>query len=496
MSSSASREHELAALPVTLLARRGLLLAGLVLAVWYNASLTLNPDVAWFYYVAQKLLHGAVLYKDLIEPNAPFASLSMIPAVLVGNATGLSAFHAILAYVTALGTLSFLISAHIIDRYRLPLGRADGLKLLLFLAMFFLPVSIFAEREHLFCILVTPYVLLVPMRCLDGRIGSAWRFAIGLVAGVAVNIKPPFGLVIVAAEAASLWIAGRGALLWFEQIGLAVSVALILPLYPLVFPLYASSVVPWVIDLYGAFADSATTLRKTAEWGVLGLLMALAWRREHNVALSRLRHVMAAVIAAALAIFVLQDKGWDYQCFIASFFIAILTGLVLLAPDVARRWRVLAGAAAFLLVVRAGAQVEAPDYVESHFSTIRRLILQTPGSFQVLTSAGTPGFPFAVETGHDWASRFGCLMLLPGIVAAETRGATSRWEAPFRQAVAEDLASFKPPLIFVQTEQLPGLPRHFDVLAWLLRDPRFAAQWAHYRADGVADRFFGVYRRE
>jgi hypothetical protein len=496
MSASASREQDLAALPVTLLARRGLLLAGLALAVWYNASLALNPDVSWFYYVAQKMLGGAVLYKDLIEPNAPFASLSMVPAVWVGGATGWSAFHAILAYVSALGLLSFLMSGRIIDRYRLPLVRSDGLKLLLFLAIFFLPVSLFGEREHVFCILAVPYVLIVPMRGLDGRMGSAWRFAIGLVAGVAVNIKPPFGLILVAAEAASLFIAGRGALLWSEQIGLAVSAALILPLYPLVFPLYASTVVPWVVDLYGAFADSATTLRKTAEWGVLALLMTLAWRRDDNAACNRLRRVISAVIAAALAIFILQDKGWDYQCFIASFFIAILTGLVVQAPSVPRRWRGLAAAAVFLLVVRAGAQFEAPDYVEMHFPTIRRLILQTPGSFEVLSSAGTPGFPFAVETGHQWASRFGCMMLLPGIVAAEARGEHSRWEAPFRQAIADDLASFKPPLIFVQTEQLPGLPLHFDVLAWLLRDPRFAAQWAHYRADGVADRYFAVFRRE
>jgi len=496
MSASARREHELAAVPVTLFARRALLLAGLVLAVWYNASLAMNPDVSWFYYVGQKMLRGAVLYKDLIEPNAPFASLSMIPAVWIGNATGWSAFHAILAYVTTLGTLSFLVSARMIDRYGLPLVRADGLKLLLFLSIFFLPVSLFAEREHLFCILATPYVLTVAMRGLDGRMGGAWRFAIGLVAGVAANIKPPFGLVIVAAEGVSLLIDGRNALLWWEQIGLAVSAAVTVPMYQLVFPLYASTVVPWVIDLYGAFADTATTLRKTAEWGVLALFTALAWRHDDNAAFNRLRHVMPAVIAAALAIFVLQDKGWDYQCFIASFFIAILTGLVVLAPTVPPRWRLLAGAAAFLLVVRAGAQFEAPDYVEFHFPTIRRLILQSPGSFEVLTSAGTPGFPFAVETGHSWASRFGCMMLLPGIVAAEARGEHSRWEAPFRQAMAEDLASFKPPLVFVQTEQLPGLPLHFDVLAWLLRDPRFAAQWGHYRADGVADRYFAVYRRE
>jgi hypothetical protein len=495
MSASATSESGIAAWPVVLLARSALLLAGLALAVWYNASLTLNPDVSWFYYVARRLLGGAVLYRDLIDPNAPFASLSMIPAAWLGQATGWSAFHAILAYVAALGALSFLVSARIIDRYGLPLARADGLKLLLFLAIFFLPVSLFGEREHLFCILAAPYVLTVPMRGIDARTGRALRFAIGLVAGIAANIKPPFALVLAAVEAASLLVAGRGALLWSEQIGLAASAALTLPVYPLVFPLYASSVVPWVVDLYGAFADTATTLRKTAEWGVLALLLGVAWRRDGNPALDRLRYIMPAAITAALAIFVLQDKGWDYQCFIASFFIAILAGLVLQAPAVRPRLRMLAGLVAFLLVVRAGAQFEAPDYVESHFPTIKRLISQTPGRFQVLTSAGTPGFPFTVETGHDWASRYGCLMLLPGIVAAEARGGHSRWEAPFRQAVAEDMATLKPSLIFVQTEQLPGLPLHFNVLAWLLRDPRFAAQWAQYRAEGIADRYFVVYRR-
>jgi hypothetical protein len=495
MSASSGTDSDIATGPVVLLARTTLLLAGLVLAVWYNGLLTLNSDVAWFYYTASKLLGGAVLYRDLIDPNAPFASVTMIPAAWLGQVTGLSAFHAVLAYVTTLGALSFLVSARIIDRYGLPLARADWLKLLLFLALFFLPVSLFGQREHLFCILALPYVLTVPLRGLDASTGRRLRFTIGLVAGVAANIKPPFALILVAAEAASLCVAGRRALLWPEQAGLAVSAAVILPITLLVFPLYVSTVLPWVADLYGALNDTATTLRKTAEWGALALLMVVAWRRDDNPVFHRLRWVMSAVIMSALAIFVLQDKGWDYQCFIASFFTAILAGLVLQAPAVRPRFRVIAGLATFLLIVRAGAQLQAPDYVESHFPTIRQLISQTRGSFQVMTSAGTPGFPLAVETGHEWASRYGCLMLLPGIVAAEARGETSRWEAPFRQVVADDLASFKPALIFVQTEQLPGLPRNFDVLAWLLRDPRFAAQWAHYRADGTADRFFAVYRR-
>jgi hypothetical protein len=473
-----------------------LLLLGLLLAFWFNASLVLNPDVSWFYYVAQKLLGGAVLYKDLVEPNAPFASISMIPAALLGRIPGLSPFHAILIYVTLLGGLSCWMCSRIIDRYGLPQVRADGLKLVLFLGIFFLPVSLFGEREHLFCILAMPYLLTLPLRGIEPASFTFAGCSIGFVAGLAVNLKPPFGLVIIAAEALSLARDRRRSLFRPEQIGVAASAILSIPIYPLLFPRYASEVVPWVVDLYGAFADTPTTLRKAAEWGGAALLMFIAWGSDANRTMETLRRLMLTVAAAWLVIFVVQDKGWDYQIFGASLLVALLAGAALQAPGARAVGRGLAATLGFLLIVRAGAQFETPDYVESHFPTIRRLILQTPGSFQVLTSAGTPGFPFAVETGHDWASRFGCLMLLPGIVAAEAHGGHSRWEAPFRRAVAEDLASFRPPLIFVQTEQLPGLPRHFDVLAWLLRDPRFAAQWAQYLPDGTADRYFAVFRRQ
>jgi hypothetical protein len=496
MSASAARLRTYAALPINRLARIGLLLVGLLVAFWFNASLVLNPDVSWFYYVAQKLLGGAVLYLDLVEPNAPFASISMIPAALLGRITSLSPFHAILIYVTLLGGLSCWVCARIIDRYGLSRVRAGGLKLALFLGIFFLPVSLFGEREHLFCILAMPYLLTLPLRGIEPADFAFGRCCIGFVAGLAVNLKPPFGLVIVAAESLSLLTDRRRALFRPEQIGLAASAILSIPIYPLVFPRYASDVVPWVVDLYGAFADTPTTIRKAAEWGGAALLMFFAWGRDANPAMERWRRLMLVVTAAWLAIFVIQDKGWDYQIFGASLLVVLLAGAALQAQGARPVGRGAAAACALLLIVRAGAQFEAPDYVESHFPTIRRLILQTPGSFQVLTSAGTPGFPFAVETGHEWASRYGCLMLLPGIVAAEARGEHSRWEAPFRQAVAEDLASFKPPLIFVQTEQLPGLPVHFDVLAWLLRDPRFAALWAQYRPDGTADRYFAVFRRQ
>ena len=74
--------------------------------------------------------------------------------------------------------------------------------------------------------------------------------------------------------------------------------------------------------------------------------------------------------------------------------------------------------------------------------------------------------------------------------------ASAAWEAYLRQIIVEDFADFRPSLVFVPGEDnhLEALPEGFDVLAWFLRDPDFAAQWAHYRAAGRADDFL-VYER-
>jgi hypothetical protein len=472
-----------------------ILAAALLATTAYTLALRLNPDVAWLYVIAAKCLGGAVLYRDIVAVNAPFASISLMPAVLLQHATALPVPAAVTIYVSLLGLLSTLACFWLIGRYKTPPISRAAMKACVFAAIFLLPGIEFGEREHLFCILALPAMLAVPLRNADARLGRLASFALGFAAAMACNLKPPFAAVILAVEISGLAMFGIKSLFTAATAGLLAAAALSALAYAFLFPLYVTAIMPWMIALYSAYNDTATTVREALLWGGTALAMFLLWRTQRGSELSALRHVLLAVAAAGLLVFLLQDKGWDYQAFIVAFCASILAGMALHASlrRPAASWA--AGLVIAVLLARGFAQFQAPDYVDYHFPHVKRLVATSPGSFLILTTAGTPAGRHIIETGHDWASRFPCLEMLPGIVSAASAGRTSRWEAPFRAAMAEDLGHFAPPLIFVQRDDLPGLPKNFDLLAWLMRDPRFASQWAHYHADGGADGHFAVFRR-
>jgi hypothetical protein len=334
------------------------------MAAAFNLALRLNPDVAWLYVIAEKCLEGAVLYKDIVAVNAPFASLSLVPAVLLQHATSLPVPVAVTLYVLLLGLLSMLASARLIDRYSLADGTRSLMKASVFVAIFLLPGIAFGEREHLFCILALPYMLAVPLRAADRRPGRFAGFALGFVAGVACNLKPPFAAVILSAEIASLATLGWRSLLTAAAPGLAAGAALSAAAYGFLFPLYVTAILPWMVALYGAYDDTAATLREALLWVGTLFAMFLVWRPERRSQLSVLRHVLLAVGVAGLLVFLVQDKGWDYQAFIVAFCAAIMAGMALHSAIRRPVARVVPGLVIAVLAARGFAQARAPDYVD------------------------------------------------------------------------------------------------------------------------------------
>ncbi len=477
------------------MAEIAILVIAIAIATAINLATRLNPDVAWLYVIAEKCLHGAVLYRDFIAVNAPFASIILESAVLFRNATALPVAAAVTLYVSGLALISYLAGASLIERYKAPHANLVALKVALFVTLFFLPGIEFAEREHLFCIMAAPYLLAFPLRRETNAVGSSLSFILGLSAALACNLKPPFAMIVLAVEAAGLIMLGWRSVFTAAQWGLCAAGLLSLLSYALLFPAYVTTVMPWMLTLYAAYNDTATTLREASLWGGLALIMFLLWGRDQNATMETLRRLLLVVTAAALANFMLQDKGWDYQAFPIAFCAVVLTIMAIAATPHLIARRLTASLALIVLLLRGATQFEAPDYVDYHFANMEKLIAASPGSFLILTTAGTPAGRHIVDTGHPWASRFPCLEMLPGIVAAERRGHPSPWEAPFRHIVEQDFATFQPPLVFVQLDQLPGLPADFDLLAWLKADPRFTAEWSHYHSDGSVDLHFAVFRR-
>src|SRR5690242_1343332 len=174
---------------------RALALVGVVLligAIPVFQSMV-NHDVAWILYIADRVLHGSTLYKDIVEINPPLIVWLNIPIVALAHLVGASSIVVFRIVVLALIAGSLALSVRIIG----PLHGADGADWVIMLlaacfALVAFPGYDFGQREHLLLILALPYVLLTVARA-RGRVPTAaLAIGVGIAAGVGLAIKPFF----------------------------------------------------------------------------------------------------------------------------------------------------------------------------------------------------------------------------------------------------------------------------------------------------------------
>jgi hypothetical protein len=124
----------------------------------------------------------------------------------------------------------------------------------------------------------------------------------------------------------------------------------------------------------------------------------------------------------------------------------------------------------------------------------------------VMSTMLYPAFPLVNLTGSVWASRFSCVLILPGVYTLEEKATSpfpyhpmdelSEMEQWQFDSVIEDLEARPPELIIVDAgayKQTFGVT-DFRFLRYFIRDPRFARIFENYRMltrSGV----FRVYER-
>ena len=285
------------------------------------------------------MLDGARLYVDVVEINPPLIVALNLPAVLVARATGLSD---ILVY--RLGVTLVLLGALALGwrwlRKALPedVRLRRGLLLLLAFASFQLVSQDYGEREHLVFVFLVPYLLLAAIRAEPGRVGRAEAAAVGLLAGLALALKPHFLLVWVAVEA---WlrlgrrVAPRRPLP--ETVAIAaflaaygIAIAVVTPQY---FALLRLLAVPYSRFLFDPFLH----LLITAPGAALTLVALLAFvaLKDHAGHPALWRALALGTLACFLA-GAAQQKGLGYHFYPSLALATVLLGLVVL--DARRPW--------------------------------------------------------------------------------------------------------------------------------------------------------------
>ncbi len=293
------------------------LAAVLAIAATLRFVVVANTDVSWLLTVAEKLLDGQRLYRDVIETNPPIAPLAYLPAVLLGRLLHMRAeamvdslvFVALaIAAATALRILRTSPSWPLMDSH-------SGWLFALFCvaALTVLPMQAFAQREHLALIALLPALAAFVLRARGESLPRRAIIIAGLSSGLMLCFKPYFVIPIGLGIVTVAWQARSWRILFAPEYFVAAAiVALYVVLTLVFFPDYFTQIYPLVRDVYIALPAQPTIGSIGAVIWVVTLALTLARRRSSTDA--PINVLIAVSLGFALA-YVLQRKGWAYQAY-------------------------------------------------------------------------------------------------------------------------------------------------------------------------------------
>lgn len=419
-------------------------------ALLWRAPLT--HDVVWQLWIARQLVHGAQLYRDILEINPPLWFWSAMPVQHLAALLGVPAVRVMSVAVFLLIGLT-LVHLSALNR-QLAAPRRLGLLLLALAALVVVPISDFGQREHLALIGALPYALLLARR-VEGRPVSPWlAVSIGLLAAYGFALKHYFVAVPVALE---VWLFWRGRQYWRlvrpETLVLAVCAALYVAAVAVLTPDFLGTIVPLVRVAYGGYENPIGYLL-LKPWIAGWLLTAwVAWRlRAH---LSADGKAVLLVAAAFLLGYVAQQKGWRYHALAVSGACTFAVGLCIV------HWQ-----GSFRALLSHPLAVVAPalfvalglfwgPYDNPYARDMRAaLSLARPGEPVALLAVNPSlAWPMVDDAGLAWNSRYFSYWMLPAIYRArpdDTNYAdVQRLKADILRQAREDYTCHPPQLIVV-----------------------------------------------
>ena len=440
-----------------------------------------NADVAWLVTVCERLLDGQRLYVDVYETNPPAAIWLYLPAVALARALGLAPEPVVGAQMLLLAAAMLALCGRML---RLPRHlQAPAFCAAMAMAAL-LPHIAFGEREHALALLLLPVLCLLGTRAGRGAPGVGEAITCGLLAGLAIAIKPQFALALGAAMAAAALMARSLRPLLAPETW---ACALVLALYALAIvwltPQFLSGVLPDVAQTYLLARNPLPFLMTTpgmllwalALFGLLGLARAAAPPPQAIV--------LAAASAGAMLAYLAQGKGWPYH----ALPMLLLAFLALGAAGLAQR-RILAqlGTAAALAALCGFAW----SWIGAglNLGALRDAVAAAAPHPKIAAVTGDigVGFPLARQIGGAWSARFHSLLLTESVFQVKERGdpdpaAIARLDAVAAretQALADDIAQNRPDIVLVQIAVL-------DWSAWIARTPALTAALAGYEDKGT-----------
>jgi hypothetical protein len=483
----------------------------IIICYVYLSVVRANHDVAWLLYVTGRLLDGAQLYQDYIDPSPPFVFYFQIIPVWLARQFDINEIGLYYVFVSGLIVLSLGCCRQLMNL--ITDSQSPVLKNVLLLGLAFLfsvmPLGVFGQREHVMVVLTFPYILLLTVRGYGGTIRTPFAILIGVMAALGMAFKPFFLL---------LWGFGESYLFLFrreiswrraENMAICLTTAVCGILFLAVISTYLK-ILPFLLDVYGPLHLSwGTMLKKTPAlvW-LLTLTIVLLLK---NIPI-KTRCMLRALCCASTAFFLIafiQRKNWFYHNYplwvIACFFCGYLL-LHYFSMDGENNSTKKAVKFILIFIVMAasvwlfGVKKIIRDYDDSAFddseatvALIKKYAEDRP--IFIMTTNITLPFPTVNDSAARWRVRFHCLwpfwtmyggQQYPGnnvvFRSLEKMAPNERFVV---DSVVKDLLSEPPQLLAVDKARQPTLRmQFFDFIGYFSQDQRFFMLIKNYKYIG------------
>lgn len=485
-----------------------------------------HHDVAWFLYMARRVLAGDTLYSDIVDVNPPLIVLMGLPAELLAR-VGL---WDVLAF-RMLTLMTCAISVVLIERILAVMdGRAVQRRtavLLVIIAFLLLEPVQFGQREHIAFVLVAPWVIAVGARTAGRDLPAGAAVLTGVLAGLGFAMKPHFLIVPAALEA--FWFMARSRATALPPAGAPRPEVYALISVLATYGIGITMITPAYFEVAGlarrAYAGFAEVpirellFANARRLFVVGACVSVCALSRGTDDASRTRQALIVASLGFLFAAVSQRKGWTYQWVPATGFATIAAGTPVIpalagrmhafasrieGPGLARRLRLESDAmaalmAVFLAVPLTVVQSRAADNERVRLaSDLHQLGGLLPlierhaadGPIAALSVTMLPGFPLVNYAETEWGLRFNSLWPIASFYAGPPNGApvsafrTTAEMGPDErylfEAATTDLVRRPPKVLIVDTTPFGGA-NSFDWLAYFSQDRGVRALLADYR---------------
>lgn len=470
-------------------------LATLLLSVLFRGQ-QLTNDVVWYLIATRDWMEGAALYVTIMEVNPPLNFYLTVPAILTADLFGISDVNGqyLVIWVLLFVMLSWCSAIIRADFGLSPLRQALLLPALA-VAMVVPALDNLGQREFFLVVLMMPWLLLqVPARALAPR----QEAVAAAVAAVGMCLKPHFVLIPLAITVARCLStrSPRPVLSVSNTTFLALGAAYV-GFVALIHPAYLTEIVPMARLVYGSYSlDPRFVIGIALHEGMFLLLPVLIGLTARDA-----RYVpnpFPAACVAGLLIYLLQMKGFNYHLvpFVSFGIVACL--LILAKSTRASPFSVAAGVTAVGLTGLSISEGFPQNRAADQIVRISRAAGEVE-SLMVLTTLLSAGPPAALEAEAEWISRYPTNWLVPGALnrLAKTNCAEEADTCATLAAIAvrnrsdniADMVANMPDLLVVDHD-----PRYFDApvfdwLAFMAKDPAWAAIFNEYRLFASSERF-------